>query len=61
MIRQWVEEIGNSDHFPIFLDLSFLLPNLLPLLNSILLGSKIPLSAICLKKLGFTLTQCRRG
>lgn len=23
MFRQWVEEIGNSDHFPIFLDLSF--------------------------------------
>eukprot|EP00253_Pinus_taeda_P012218 PITA_12218 len=22
MIRQWVEEIGNSDHFPIFLDLT---------------------------------------
>lgn len=22
LIRQWVEEIGNSDHFPIFLDLS---------------------------------------
>eukprot|EP00253_Pinus_taeda_P008825 PITA_08825 len=23
MIRQWTDEIGNSDHFPIFLDLSF--------------------------------------
>eukprot|EP00253_Pinus_taeda_P005268 PITA_05268 len=22
MIRQWVEEIGNSDHFPIFLDMT---------------------------------------
>ncbi len=23
IFRQWVEEVGNSDHFPIFLDLSF--------------------------------------
>lgn len=23
LLRQWVDEIGNSDHFPIFLDLSF--------------------------------------
>eukprot|EP00253_Pinus_taeda_P016122 PITA_16122 len=23
LFRQWVEEVGNSDHFPIFLDLSF--------------------------------------
>eukprot|EP00253_Pinus_taeda_P019692 PITA_19692 len=23
ILRQWVEEIGNSDHFPVFLDLNF--------------------------------------